>query len=192
MCAGFRFRSSIPVFWCVKSVKYLPLSRARSHTRSLSRAHSLLLGEKQLKKNIATKSKSFSTPPSTPSRRRRHAQYSVVVLLRNGAPLKPCPHVHRTRVVRPVPETFRVLVHLVGGGRDGQGLFEPVGHPERQLEVLLHVLQRLVGGELALDDCCQLEICGLDLTTSKKTRIKLTISLLQQHLRGHVGQLEHF
>ena len=37
--------------------------------------------------------------------------------------------------------------HLVGGGSEGEGLLQRVPHVEAQLEVLLHVLQRLVGRE---------------------------------------------
>lgn len=77
-------------------------------------------------------------------------------LLMTESLLKPCPHVHRTGVVGTVPEAFRMLVHFVRGGRDGQGLLQTVRHVQRQLQVLLHVLQRLVGREFALDDCISL------------------------------------
>lgn len=45
-----------------------------------------------------------------------------------------------------VAEPLGVLEDLVGGGRQRQRLLQRVAQPERQLQVFLHVHQRLVCG----------------------------------------------
>ena len=61
-----------------------------------------------------------------------------------------------SKVIRLKMATFlpNVLlkVYLVGGCGEGEGLLEGVPHVEAQLQVLLHVLQRLVGREPAVYD----------------------------------------
>lgn len=50
-----------------------------------------------------------------------------------------------------VPEPLGVLEDLVGGGGERQRLLERVAQPQRELEVLLHVRQRLLGRVRGLD-----------------------------------------
>ena len=49
-------------------------------------------------------------------------------------------------------QNVKLKVYLVGGCGEGEGLLKCVPHVEAQLEVLLHVLQRLVGREPAVYD----------------------------------------
>ena len=49
-------------------------------------------------------------------------------------------------------QNVKLKVYLVGGCGEGEGLLEGVPHVEAQLEILLHVLQRLVGREPAVYD----------------------------------------
>lgn len=58
---------------------------------------------------------------------------------------EPGPDVDGGDVVVGVPEPLGVLEDLVGGGRERQRLLQRVAQPQRQLQVLLHVHQGLVG-----------------------------------------------
>uniref|UniRef100_A0A2M4B2P4 Putative secreted protein n=1 Tax=Anopheles triannulatus TaxID=58253 RepID=A0A2M4B2P4_9DIPT len=66
--------------------------------------------------------------------------------------------------MRTVAKALGVLVYLVRGRGYRQGLLESIRQAERQLKVLLHVLQSVVCRELSVDDC---------------------FSLLLKHLRMH-------
>ena len=69
--------------------------------------------------------------------------------------LKSRPDVDGRDVVVGVSEALGVFVDFVGGGRDGQRLFQLVAHGQRQFQVLLHVLQRHRRRERPLQNRCK-------------------------------------